>query len=198
VAEKSLLSSTTYWDINTKDYWPDMLEFIGLNKSQLPEVIESGVVIGTLNEAVARELGLSQQTKICSGALDQAAGAIGVGNVKKGGFSENIGAALAICVPVEEPIFDPNRKMPLHYFIKDNMYMLHTFTNGGMTLKWFRDVFAQSEKFIGELMGTDAYDMLSQEAATIPPGNEGLIMLPHLMGSLALETQQSTFCSRYF
>lgn len=185
VAEGSLLTSTTYWDINTKDYWPEMLEFIGLTRKQLPEIKESGEVVGTLKEAVAKELGLSTNTKICTGALDQAAGAIGVGNVKEGGFSENIGAALAICVPVTKPIFDPNRNMPLHYFIQKDMYMVHTFTTGGMTLKWFRDVFSQSEKAIAELLGTDAYNLLSQEVATIPPGCEGLIMLPHLTGSLA-------------
>lgn len=185
IAEGSLLTSTTYWDINTKDYWPEMLDFIGLSREQLPAIKESGEVVGALNNEVAKELGLSPETKICTGALDQAAGAIGVGNVTEGGFSENIGAALAICVPVKEPIFDPNRNMPLHYFIQKDMYMVHTFTTGGMTLKWFRDVFSQSEKAIAELLGTDAYDLLSQEAASIPPGSEGLTMLPHLTGSLA-------------
>ena len=185
IAEGSLLTSTTYWDINTKNYWPEMLEFMGIRRDQLPEIRESGESVGTLNESVAAELGLSPKTIVCTGALDQAAGAIGVGNVSEGGFSENIGAALAICVPVEEPTFDPNGNMPLHYFIKKDMYMVHTFTTGGMTLKWFRDVFAQAEKDIAELLDTDAYDLLSQEAAAIPPGSEGLIMLPHLTGSLA-------------
>lgn len=185
VAEGSLLTSTTYWDINTKDYWPEMLAFIGLTREQLPDIKESGEVVGTINKDVAEELGLSPKTKVTTGALDQAAGAIGVGNVKEGGFSENIGAALAICVPVKEPIFDPNGDMPLHYFIQKDMYMVHTFTTGGMTLKWFRDVFSQSEKTVAELLGTGAYDLLSQEAATIPPGSEGLVMLPHLTGSLA-------------
>ena len=185
VAEGSLLTSTTYWDINTKKYWPEMLEFIGLNLDQLPEIRESGEVVANLNDSAAKELDLSTNTQICTGALDQAAGAIGVGNVKEGGFSENIGAALAICVPVSEPTFDPNRNMPLHYFIKKDMYMVHTFTTGGMTLKWFRDVFSQSEKALAELLDTDAYDLLGREAATIPPGCEGLTMLPHLTGSLA-------------
>lgn len=185
VAEGSLLTSTTYWDINKKEYWPEMLEFIGISKTQLPRICESGEQVGTLNEEVARELGLTSRLVVCTGALDQAAGAIGVGNVKEGGFSENIGAALAICVPVSKPTFDPNRSMPLHYFIQKDMYMVHTFTTGGMTLKWFRDVFSQTEKSLAELLGTDAYDLLSQEAATIPPGSEGLSMLPHLTGSLA-------------
>jgi len=185
VSEGSLLTSTTYWDINTKKYWPEMLEYIGISDDQLPQVMESGEIVGKLNALVADELGLSPETVICTGALDQAAGAIGVGNVKEGGFSENIGAALAVCVPVSEATFDPNRNMPLHYFIKKDMYMVHTFTTGGMTLKWFRDVFAQTEKTMAELIDSDAYDLLSREASTIPPGSEGLTMLPHLTGSMA-------------
>ncbi|NPV41935.1 MAG: FGGY-family carbohydrate kinase [Anaerolineae bacterium] len=185
VAEGSLLTSTTYWNINTKEYWPEMLEYIGITREQLPDIRESGEVVGKLNEKIAEELGLSPETIICTGALDQAAGAIGVGNVREGGFSENIGAALAICVPVATPTFDPNRNMPLHYFIQKDMYMVHTFTTGGMALKWFRDVFSQAEKAIAELLDTDAYDLLSQEAAAVPPGCEGLLMLPHLTGSLA-------------
>jgi len=185
VSEGSLLTSTTYWDITSKEYWDEMLEYLGINRSQLPEIRESGEVVGGILDDVAKELGLSAKTTVCTGALDQAAGAIGVGNVKEGGFSENIGAALAVCVPVKRPVFDPNRNMPLHYFIQKDMYMVHTFTTGGMTLKWFRDVFSQTEKSLSELLDTDAYELLSQEAATVPPGSEGLIMLPHLTGSMA-------------
>ena len=41
-----------------------------------------------------------------SGTLDQAAGAIGVGNIRPGVFSENTGAALAICATVPTPTSD--------------------------------------------------------------------------------------------
>ena len=191
VAEGSLLCSTTYWDINTKKYWPEMLQVLGIREDQLPEIRESGETVAPLLPEIARELGLTTDLMVCTGALDQAAGAMGVGNVREGMISENIGAALAICVPVDKPVFDPNRQMPLHYFPLPDTYMIHTFTNGGMTLRWFRDVFCQAELDVGGLSGTDAYDIIGREAAQAPPGSDGLILLPHLAGSLAPDVKSS-------
>lgn len=183
--EGSLVCSSTYWDITRKAYWPEMLEFLGIQEDQLPPVLESGEVVGTILPEVAAELGLVQGVTVCTGALDQAAGAIGAGNVAEGMFSETIGAALAVCAPVSRPVFDPNRKMPLHYFAVPDTYMIHTFTNGGMTLRWFRDKFCPIELEAQGLRLGDAYDMISKQAAQVPPGSEGLVMLPHLAGSNA-------------
>lgn len=33
VAEGSLLTSTEYWDIRTKKYWPEMLAYLGIDES---------------------------------------------------------------------------------------------------------------------------------------------------------------------
>lgn len=183
--EGSLVCSSTYWDIINKAYWPEMLDFMGIREDQLAPVYESGEAVGQIIPEVAKELGLPVKLTVCTGALDQAAGAIGAGNVKEGMFSETIGAALAICAPVSHPVFDPNRKMPLHYFAAPDTYMIHTFTNGGMTLRWFRDKFCPVEMQAQELGLDDAYNMISKEAAQISAGSDGLVMLPHLAGSNA-------------
>ena len=78
--EGSLVCSSTYWDITRKAYWPEMLEFLGIQEDQLPPVLESGEVVGTILPEVAAELGLVQGVTVCTGALDQAAGAIGAGD----------------------------------------------------------------------------------------------------------------------
>jgi xylulokinase len=185
VSEGSLLCSTTYWNITTKAWWREMLGYLGISEERLPEIKEPGQAIGPILPAVAAELGLSKEIVVCTGALDQAAGAIGVGNIAEGIFSENIGAALAICAPVNKPVYDPNRSMPLHYFAIPDMYMMHTFTTGGMALRWFRDKFCDLEISAANLMGEDAYGLLTKEAANVAPGSEGLVMLPHLSGSMA-------------
>lgn len=185
VTEGSLVCSSTYWDITRKEYWKEMLDYIGIHENQLPEVMESGELVGDILPQTADYLGLPVKTKICTGCLDQVAGAIGSGTVKQGMMSENIGAALAICVPTSKPCFDPNRKMPVHYFAIPDTYMIHTFTNGGMTLRWYRDKMCQTELEIAKTSGKDAYDVLSDEAASVPAGSDGLVMLPHLAGSLA-------------
>lgn len=185
VSEGSLLCSTVYWNIMTKNWWREMLDYLQIGKENLPKIMEPGEVVDNILPEVAEELGINKETIVCTGALDQAAGAIGVGNISEGIFSENIGAALAICAPVEEPVLDPDRNMPLHYFAIKDMYMIHSFTTGGMALRWFRDSFCQSESYVSSLIKDSSYNILAKEAEHVPPGSEGLIMLPHLSGSMA-------------
>jgi sugar (pentulose or hexulose) kinase len=185
VSEGSLLCSTTYWDIISKKWWPDMLQFLQVSSDNFADIREPGEAVGPILPKVAAELGLSSDTMVCTGALDQAAGAIGAGNISEGIFSETVGAALAICAPVSKPTFDPRRTMPLHYFGIPDMYMMHTFTTGGMVLRWFRDNFCRMEMDLAGLLGEDSYDILNREVANIPPGSENLIMLPHLNGAMA-------------
>jgi xylulokinase len=187
VCEGSLITSTVYWDINTKTWWPEMLDYLGVSEARLPEIRESGEAVGPILPDVAAELGLAPETVVCTGALDQAAGAIGVGNIAPGIFSENTGAALAICATVPRPTFDPGGQMPCHYHGIPNMYMEHTFTSGGMVLRWFRDAFCQPEIAEARSLGVDSYDLLGRQASAIPPGCEGLVMLPHLQGAMAPE-----------
>lgn len=186
--EPSLVCSTTYWNIIRREYWKEMLDFLKIREEQLAQVNESGTIVGKILPEVAEELGIGENVTVCTGALDQAAGAIGAGNTKEGMFSETIGAALAVCVPVERPIFDPAQKMPLFCFPKKGMYMIHTFTNGGMTLRWFRDKFCELEMQMEKKGCGDAYDFISKQVEKVPAGSDGLVMLPHLSGSLAPDT----------
>lgn len=183
--EGSLVCSSVYWDITGKCYWTEMLDCLGISENQLAPVLESGEAVGKILPEAAKELGLMENLTVCTGALDQAAGAIGAGNIKEGMFSETIGAALAVCAPVSRPVFDPNRRMPLHYFAVPDTYMIHTFTNGGMTLRWFRDKFCETEMQIQRMGLADAYDVINREVEQIPAGSDGLLMLPHLAGSNA-------------
>lgn len=185
VAEGSLLTSTEYWDIRTKRYWKEMLDYVGISEEWLPECRESGELVGGILPAMAEELGISPTAQICTGCLDQAAGAIGVGNIRPGIFSENIGAALAICVPTAELTYDQNQLMPVHYFAVPDTYMMHTFTTGGMCLRWFRDGFCQEEIAMQERTGLDSYYLMDKQADKVAPGSDGLITLPHLQGSMA-------------
>ena len=187
VCEGSLVTSTCYWDFRTRLWWQEMLSELGVSESQLPKYMESGEPVGKLRPEVAAELGLDPNTVACTGALDQACGAIGVGNIKPGIFSENTGAALAICATVNQPILYPGDQMPCHYHGLPGLYMLHTFTSGGIVMRWFRDEFAGIELQTAKATGMDAYDLMGMEAANVTPGCEGLVMLPHLQGAMAPE-----------
>ena len=86
VSEGSLLTSTCYWDFRTKAFWPEMLDALGIDESRLPGIVEPGVAVGKLLPEVAREPGPPSSTTVCTGALYQACGAIGVGTRWSGSF----------------------------------------------------------------------------------------------------------------
>jgi xylulokinase len=56
-----------------------------------------------------------------------------------------------------------------------------TATTGAFT-RWFRDNFAQPELAAQANGGPEAYSVLTAEAARVPPGSQGLVVLPYLSG----------------
>jgi len=52
----------------------------------------------------------------------------------------------------------------------------------GLSLRWFREQFGASETWLAGRTGVDPYDLIIEQAAKIPPGSEGLLWLPYLMG----------------
>ena len=188
VTEPSICSSTLLFDIRRDRRWGEMLEYLGINEDQLPEIVRSGAVIGELTEEASESLGLPKQTIVASGAFDQAAAAIGAGNIEEGVVSESTGAALAIVATTTKRIYDPMKRIPLHRHAAPRLYFLMPWCQtAGIILKWFRDRFAQPEKVVGEMLGISAYEVLDREAERVPPGSGGLIILPHFAGAASPE-----------
>jgi sugar (pentulose or hexulose) kinase len=183
VSEDSLLCSTILWDINTRQYWPQMLDYLGITADQLPEIARQGEMVGSLSTAAAADLGLPTGLPVSVGALDQACGALGVGNAVPGIFSESTGSALTSVTIVEQLALDPSGRVPCFPAAIPGQYMLHNFSTGGMVMRWYRDQFCTSETQIEELCGINAYYLIDQQVHQVEPGCDGLVVLPHLQGS---------------
>jgi xylulokinase len=52
----------------------------------------------------------------------------------------------------------------------------------GLSLKWFRDNFCNSEIELSKSLGIDPYEIMMNEAVNVPIGANSLIYLPYLMG----------------
>jgi xylulokinase len=188
VANPCLLSSSLLFDIRRKIWWQEMLDCIGITSDRLPEVQESGQAVGVLTSEAASETGLWEGTVVATGGMDQALAALGAGNTHPGLITENTGGALAIVATIEEPTFDPQGGIPCHYHaLPDTYYLLPWGQTAGMALRWFRDVFGVEEQEEAARTGANAYDLLTAAAAEAPPGAEGLVALPHLMGAACPE-----------
>jgi xylulokinase len=148
----------------------------------------SGQPVGTITPQAARETGLATDTVVTVGPLDQVAGAVGAGNIAPGIVTETTGAALAICATVDAPTYDPGKRFPCHTHAITGKYILLSWVpTAGMALRWFRDEFGRQEQLQAREAGTEAYTLLCEQAASVPPGCEGLVMLPHLSGAACPE-----------
>ena len=169
------------WDINTRDWWPEMLGYLGVTADQLPEILETGTPIGHLLPEMADELGLSRDMLLVMGAQDQSAGAIGVGNVRPGTFSESTGGALMVCTTLEKSFYDENGNVPCNYSDLGG-YMIQGGAKGGIVIKWLRDTLCEAEKDAEARGEGNAYDLMDKLAAETPAGAEGLFVLPFFGG----------------
>ena len=182
--EYSVSSSTLYLDISKKKWWPEMIEFMNITEEQLPALMPSGEIVGALTPKAAQETGLSEGTFCVTGAYDHAAGAIGSGNIYDGDATLTIGASMAMCNTLDQPLFDRSLNLPCQCHAINGLYFLHAYgPTAGMVLRWFKDEFGQQEIMEAEENNVDVYDLLVQQAEKIPAGSDGLVMLPHLMGT---------------
>ncbi|HID95150.1 MAG TPA: hypothetical protein EYP53_03720 [Candidatus Latescibacteria bacterium] len=188
VTEGSLASSSLFFDINRGTWWGEMVDFVGITPEQLPAVKKTGEVVAPVAQPACRLTGLCEKTMVTTGAMDQAAGMIGAGNIGPGIVTETTGAALAICATTDRVVLDPKRRLPCQYHPVSGLYYLMPWCPvGGMFLRWFRDVFCQLEMEQARCKGLDVYNLLTQQAESVPPGSEGLVALPHLMGAASPE-----------
>ena len=143
-----------------------MLDFLGLDSEQFPELLDSGEIIGSLSAAASRETGLTENTLVITGALDQAAGAIGAGNLSPGICSETTGSALAACVFIEKPVINLEHRIPCHcHALKDKYYLMAWGQTVGLAYKWFKDNLCEKEVEHAQDVGRNVYDLMDKQAS---------------------------------
>jgi sugar (pentulose or hexulose) kinase len=188
VTDGATACTSLLYDIRQHQWWAEMLDAVGISADQLPTITQPGEAVGKLTAPAAEALGLDQQTLVINGGMDQATGAVGAGSITSDVISESTGAALAIQVTTPYPDMRSHNRMPLYVHCLPGLYLyVPVLPTGGMAFKWFRDTFGASELQAAQESGGDAYDLLTEMAAHVPPGCDGLVMLPHLMGAFSPE-----------
>jgi sugar (pentulose or hexulose) kinase len=188
ITETALQTSSLFLDIQRKAWWQEMLEYVGITADQLGELMDPGEIAAPLSLAGAEALGLTTHTLAVTGSMDQAIGAVGAGNTSPGVVTESTGGAMAIVVSLDKPLYDPQRRVPCYFHARKDAYCLLPWVQtAGMALKWFRDQFYTLEAQTATAQNLDPYDLMTQSASQVPPGSEGLVVLPHLEGAFCPE-----------
>ena len=188
VTDGSISCTTLNYDLPNDCWWQDIQEAIGITSAHLPEIVPPGTTVGTVSPEAASRLGLSSTTRVVTGGMDQSVGAIGAGNYSPGIVSETTGAALTVQATILDPLIDKSETVPVYAHSVPGRYLFcPVVPTAGMAFKWFRDAFFQDEVARAQVDHVDAYDRLTQLAASVPAGSDGLVMLPHLMGAFSPE-----------
>jgi xylulokinase len=171
-------SGTLLLDVAKRRWSSEVLQAAEIDASMLPQLYESQDVCGKVTAAGAAATGLRAGTLVVAGAGDQAAGATGMGIVAPGAVSATIGTSGVVFAATDRPALDSRGR--LHTFchaVPGRWHVMGVTQAAGLSLRWFRDQFGT-----GADDGRDPYDRLTDEAAIAPPGSDGLLWAPYLMG----------------
>ena len=162
-------------DVKKRQWSKEILDTFAIDQEKLPELFESGTLLGYVDEKLAEEFGLERSVQIFTGAGDQQAAAVGVGAFNEGIVSIGIGTSSALSMTLESPQPDPGQKIILNCAAIPGKWEYEPpIWNTGGLIKWFYEQIEQEKV---------SYDELITSAEKVPPGSEGLIALPFFSGA---------------
>ncbi len=181
--EVSDASGTSLFNVGGRRWSEEIVEELEIPWEWLPDCYESPVVSGLISPAAAESTGLKAGTPVVGGGGDQAAQAVGSGIIEPGLVSVTVGTSGVIFISTDDFLVESQGR--LHAFchaVPDKWHLMGVMLSAGGSLRWFRDTLGWMEKAVAALVGRDPYELLTSEAALVPPGSEGLLFLPYLTG----------------
>ncbi len=170
--------------------WRNAEEFIrasGLPPTLFPEIVPSTQMIGTLTAVAAEELGLPRGVKVACGGVDNSCMALGARNTGEGRVYTSLGSSSWIAVSSASPVLDPKAKPYVFTHVIPGLFTSAvSIFAGGSSFRWIRDMVMDGEQAAAG-PGPDAYEVMSELAASSPVGAHQLLFNPSLAGGSSQE-----------
>lgn len=179
----SIASCTGMMNINSGDWDPTALELTGVNKDQLPEIVNGTTqASGLTNEAVAK-MGIPAETPFVYGAFDGALSNLGVGAIQQNTVAITIGTSAGVRVITDHPVIDPQERL-FCYAVDNGLWVVGgPLNNGGDVYQWAVEHLVTPSAVQNEQ--TDPFTLANRVIEGEPAGANGLIFLPFLGGERA-------------
>ncbi|MEF2277271.1 FGGY-family carbohydrate kinase [Deinococcus sp. YIM 134068] len=142
----------------------------------LPDLAWSDELAGHVTAEAAVLTGLREGTPVAVGTVDALSEAVSVGAVQPGDLMVMYGSTTFFILVQDAPTPDPRVWTVGGAFAGQHNLAAGMSTTGSLT-RWFADEFAREQPDTGA-----AYDALFAAAAALPPGADGLLMLPYFSG----------------
>lgn len=137
---------------------------------ELPRLAWAGDVVGTVTGAAAAETGLPAGTPVSAGTVDAWAEAFSAGARRPGDLMLMYGSTVFFVQVLERPSAHPG------------LWTTAGVDAGSLTLAAGMATSGSLTAWMQELTGGAPFEQLVQEAATTPPGADGLVVLPYFAG----------------
>ncbi len=175
VTDPSSGSSSNLFDLRARTWSNASLELVGLSSEVVPEVLEPGTVVGPLIARAAEETGLTVGTPVVVGGADTQLGLVGIGVIAPNRLTLVGGSFWQLTVVTDQPLIDPQARLRTLCHSVPGLWM----TEGigfycGIAMRWFRDAFCELETAEAARRGVDAYVVMEEAAAQVPPGSDGI------------------------
>ena len=165
-------SGMLLFDVKERRWSPEMMEICGVREDQLARVFESYETVGTLRPVMARELGLPAGVKVCAGAGDNAAAAVGTGTVGQGACNISLGTSGTIFIASERFGVDPHNALHAFAHADGNYHLMGCMLSAASCNKWWMD----------DIVGTADYAGEQSSITDEKLGADHVFFLPYLMG----------------
>ena len=185
VVDYSIASATGMFNLENLAWDEEALKVAGVTKDQLSLPVSTTESLVGLKAEYTDMLGLSEETPFIVGASDGVLSNLGVNAIEPGVVAVTIGTSGAIRAVTDRPVTDPKGRI-FCYALTDKHWVIGgPVNNGGMIFRWVRDELASAEVEVAERLGKDPYEVLTDIAAKVVPGSEGLLFHPYMAGERA-------------
>lgn len=182
-SEVSDASGTLLLDVKNRRWSHELMSRLGLDAAILPPCYESHEISARVSALGASQCGLAEGTPIAGGAGDQPASAVGNGIVRGGVVSATMGTSGVVFAHAASPEFGPAGVLQAGcHAVAGAWHTMGVVLSAGGALQWLRNQLGQLEMSKAGELGIDPYELLTEQAAEVAPGCEGLVFLPYLTG----------------
>lgn len=183
------IGSRPFYNPATRSWDPMLCAKYDVPLDLLPDIIEMTEIAGAVTPQAAIATGLAAGTPVIAGSTDYYAEMISTGANDAGDVVVSYGTTLCMTAFSREPIGACPGLGPM---LNDGGTLSDLYpglygVGGGMVTsaalsRWFRDRFGQAEQRAESELGLSAYGLLGLAADAIPPGSDGLVVLPYFSG----------------
>lgn len=180
IEENWALESGLY-DITARAWGDDLLALAGLKPDQLAPIVSSSDVIGSVTPEAAEATGLLPGTPVAGGAADHVASAYVTTAFADGDLVVKFGGAGDVLYCQKDLTTDP-RLFIDHHLIPDWYFLNGCMATSGSLVKWFVENLARDAANAARATNSSVFANLDLEAANVPAGSLGLVVLPYFLG----------------